>query len=84
MLETIHLAHIPPHLPIYITLYHSLQNAAFLRQQLLAGNSDFEYAFIDASMVQRNQSPFMLQIINTAQVDPITNPYFCCLFPRSE
>jgi EKC/KEOPS complex subunit CGI121/TPRKB len=52
MLETIHLAHIPPHLPIYVTLYHSVQNAAFLRQQLLAGNSEFEYAFIDANMVR--------------------------------
>jgi hypothetical protein len=84
MLETIHLAHLPPHLPIYITLYHSVQNAAFLRQQLLAGNSDFEYAFIDASMVQRNRSPFIQQMINTAQVDLITNTHTCCLFPRSK
>jgi EKC/KEOPS complex subunit CGI121/TPRKB len=66
MLETIHLAHIPPHLPIYITLYHSVQNAAFLRQQLLAGNSDFEYAFIDASMVWRNYSPSILQMVDIA------------------
>lgn len=51
MLETIQLSHIPPQLPLYVTLYRSLQNASFLRQQLLAGNADFEYAFIDASMV---------------------------------
>ena len=84
MLETLHLAHIPPHLPIYITLYHSVQNAAFLRQQLLAGNSDFEYAFIDASMVRCIVLILFLQRIDAAQVDIITNSYSCCLLSRSE
>ena len=51
MLETIQLSHIPPHHPLYVTLYQSLKNAPFLRQQLLDGNADFEYAFIDASIV---------------------------------
>jgi Kinase binding protein CGI-121 len=51
MLQVIHLCHLPPTLPLYLTLYHSVQNAPFLRQQLLAGNTDFEYAFVDASMV---------------------------------
>ncbi|BDD59850.1 hypothetical protein MPDQ_002877 [Monascus purpureus] len=50
-LETIHLPHLPPTLPIHIALYRDLQNASFLRQQLIAGNTDFEYALIDASMV---------------------------------
>jgi hypothetical protein len=50
-LETIHLSHLPSTLPIHVALYRDLQNASFLREQLLAGNSEFEYAFIDASMV---------------------------------
>lgn len=51
MLETIHLAHMPSDLPLFVTIYRDVQNADFLKQQLLAGNSEFEYAFIDASMV---------------------------------
>lgn len=51
MLEEIRLSHLPPSLSLYIGLYQSVQNAAFLRQQLLTGNTDFEYALIDASMV---------------------------------
>jgi EKC/KEOPS complex subunit CGI121/TPRKB len=37
---------------VYVALYRDVQNAAFLRQQLLSGNKEFEYAFIDASMVR--------------------------------
>ena len=51
MVEQVSLAHIPPELAVYVALYTELENAAFLRDQLLAGNTDFEYAFIDASMV---------------------------------
>ncbi len=51
MLETVHLAPLPPDLPVYIALYHNVQNVPFLRHQLLASNSEFEYAFIDASLV---------------------------------
>jgi len=36
---------------IYAGLFSQVTNAAFLRQQLLDGNSDFEYALIDASTV---------------------------------
>ncbi|GIJ99237.1 5'-flap endonuclease [Aspergillus viridinutans] len=50
-LETIHLPHLPSALPIHIALYRDVKNSPFLRQQLLSGNGDFEYAFIDASMV---------------------------------
>lgn len=49
-LETISLPHLPSIL-VHVALYRNVQNAAFLRQQLLAGNSEFEYALIDASMV---------------------------------
>lgn len=50
-LETINLPHLPSSLPVHIALYRDVQNASFLRQQLLSANADFEYAFIDASMV---------------------------------
>jgi Kinase binding protein CGI-121 len=84
MLETIRLAHIHPHLPIYVTLYHSVQNAAFLRQQLLAGKSEFEYAFIDANMVRSIVPILFVQRIDHAQVDIVTNPYPSRLFSRAE
>ncbi|OAP64107.1 hypothetical protein AYL99_00079 [Fonsecaea erecta] len=51
MVETIKLAHMPPELALYIAMYTDVQNTPFLKEQLLAGNSDFEYAFIDARMV---------------------------------
>jgi EKC/KEOPS complex subunit CGI121/TPRKB len=50
-LETINLPHLPYSVPVHVALYRDVQNATFLRQQLVSGNSDFEYAFIDASMV---------------------------------
>ncbi|KAI9731572.1 MAG: hypothetical protein M1834_004692 [Cirrosporium novae-zelandiae] len=50
-LQTIYLPHLPSSFAIYVALYRDLQNATFLREQLLAGNTDFEYALIDASMV---------------------------------
>ena len=54
MLQKIHVSHMPPDLALYVALYHNVQNAAYLRGQLLAGNADFEYAFVDASMVGRS------------------------------
>ncbi|KAE8146441.1 kinase binding protein CGI-121-domain-containing protein [Aspergillus avenaceus] len=50
-LESIQLPHLPASLPIHVALYRDVQNAPFLRQQLISGNADFEYAFIDASSV---------------------------------
>jgi hypothetical protein len=51
LLESIHLEHLPVDCTVHVALYESVKNAAFLQQQLLAGNSDFEYALIDASVV---------------------------------
>ncbi|KAJ9294166.1 hypothetical protein DTO271G3_7028 [Paecilomyces variotii] len=51
LLETIHLSHLPPSTPVHVALYRDVKNAPFLRQQLLSGNTEFEYAFIDASMI---------------------------------
>jgi len=50
-LQTLHLAHLPPSLTLHLALYEDVKNAAFLQQQLLQGNSEFEYALIDASSV---------------------------------
>lgn len=52
-LETINIPHLPTSLPVHVALYRDVQNASFLRQQLLSGNADFEYAFIDASMASQ-------------------------------
>lgn len=51
LLQTAQLEHLPPSHSIHIALYRNIQNAAFLQQQLLDGNTDFEYALIDASVV---------------------------------
>ncbi|KAF4637468.1 hypothetical protein G7Y89_g619 [Cudoniella acicularis] len=51
LLETVHLEHVPASHAIHITLYRNITNASFLQQQLLAGNTSFEYALIDASVV---------------------------------
>ena len=51
MVYQVDVAHTPPELRVYAAYYSELENAAYLRDQLLAGNTDFEYAFIDASMV---------------------------------
>jgi EKC/KEOPS complex subunit CGI121/TPRKB len=53
-LETIQLEHLPS-TPIHIALYRNVKNASFLQQQLLAGNTAFEYALIDASVVSPQQ-----------------------------
>ncbi|KAL2843504.1 kinase binding protein CGI-121-domain-containing protein [Aspergillus pseudoustus] len=50
-LETIDLPHLPSSLAVHVALYKDVQNASYLRQQLLSANADFEYAFIDAAMV---------------------------------
>lgn len=50
-LETLNIPHLPVSNSVYVALYRDVQNAAFLRQQLLAGNAEYEYALIDASMV---------------------------------
>lgn len=51
-LTTIAIEHLPPGHDVHIALFHSVTNAAFLHAQLLAGNTDFEYALIDASVVR--------------------------------
>ena len=56
-LETINVPHLPSSLPVYAALYRDVQNAPFLRQQLVSANTDFEYAFIDATSVCKTWYP---------------------------
>ncbi|KAL3425282.1 hypothetical protein PVAG01_02073 [Phlyctema vagabunda] len=51
LLETFSLEHLPADHTIHIALFQNVKNAAYLHQQLLSGNTDFEYAFIDASVI---------------------------------
>lgn len=55
-IEQLHLAHLPSTVTIHGALFTQVRNADFLRAQLLAGNADFEYAFIDASMVRAERA----------------------------
>ncbi|KAK2625514.1 hypothetical protein QTJ16_004826 [Diplocarpon rosae] len=51
LLQTIHLEHLPTSYELHIALYHNVTNAAFLHQQLLTSNTEFEYTFLDASVI---------------------------------
>ncbi|KAF2124353.1 CGI-121-domain-containing protein [Dothidotthia symphoricarpi CBS 119687] len=37
--------------PVHVAVFKHVKNAAFLRSQLLAANPEFDYAFLDASMI---------------------------------
>ncbi|KAL6702749.1 hypothetical protein ACN47E_000983 [Coniothyrium glycines] len=37
--------------PVHVSLFTHVTNAAFLRSQLLQANPEFDYAFLDASMI---------------------------------
>ena len=48
-LETINIEHVPSTYRVYAALFKDVQNSSFLHSQLLARNTDFEYAFVDAT-----------------------------------
>jgi len=50
-IESVCLPHLSEY-PLYVALFAGVENAQYLRKQLLEANADFEYAFLDASMVQ--------------------------------
>lgn len=52
LLQSLQLDHLPASYILHVALFHSVNNAAFLQQQLLDGNAEFEYALIDASVVR--------------------------------
>lgn len=51
MLETLRLEHVPETHSVHVAVFRDVANAAFLHQQLLARNLEFEYALIDAGVV---------------------------------
>jgi len=48
--ETVLLPHLEQY-SIYLVLFRNVSNAEFLREQLITGNTAFQYTFLDASMV---------------------------------
>ncbi|KAI1279337.1 kinase binding protein CGI-121-domain-containing protein [Xylaria sp. FL0933] len=61
ILETFQLEHIPPTHSVHVAVFRDVENAAFLHQQLLARNADFEYALIDAGVITSR-----LQVLSAA------------------
>ena len=49
-MEIIALPHLPQQ-PLRVCLFKDVKNVPFLRQQLLDGNTEYEYAFLDASVL---------------------------------
>ncbi|KAI5299172.1 hypothetical protein KEM55_002493 [Ascosphaera atra] len=58
-------------MPVHVAFYRDLTNAPFLRQQLLAGNPDFEYAMIDATSVLSREH--LLSAVFKAMNDYLNN-----------
>ena len=52
--QLVTLSHLPTN-PVYIGYFCNVHNASFLREQLLTGNADYEYAFVDASVILSTQ-----------------------------
>ncbi|KAI1497011.1 CGI-121-domain-containing protein [Biscogniauxia marginata] len=50
-LETIELEHVPATHSVNVAVFMDVENAEFLQQQLLGRNTEYEYAFIDATSV---------------------------------
>lgn len=74
-IETIHLEHVPATHTVYAAFFRDVTNADFLQSQLLARNSDFEYAFIDASSVSLPaRTPISPNITTPANPGPNAGP----------
>lgn len=50
-LQTLHLEHLPPTHGVHVAVFRNVRNAPFLHRQLLEGNTEFQYAFVDAAVV---------------------------------
>jgi hypothetical protein len=62
LLETLRLEHVPETHSVHVAVFRDVENVAFLHQQLLARNAEFEYAFIDAGVVCTSSSLFKFNI----------------------
>ncbi|KAI0006600.1 CGI121 protein [Xylariaceae sp. FL0662B] len=90
LLETIQLEHLPPTHTVHIGVFRDISNAAFLHQQLLSRNADFEYAFIDASLVTcRLQvlsavfKAIMIQLGGAMKTPNVHSEIVCSLSPNN-
>ncbi|KAI1205664.1 uncharacterized protein F4807DRAFT_278703 [Annulohypoxylon truncatum] len=90
ILETIHLEHVPSTHTVHISLFKDVTNAEFLQKQLLSRNSEFEYAFIDAtSVISRFQvlaavyKAITIQMSGTMKTPNIHSEIVCSLSPNN-
>lgn len=60
----ISLPHLPQH-PVHVSLFEEVRNAAFLREQLVAANAEYEYAFVDATTVNCKATVPLLDAVLT-------------------
>ncbi|KAG5982554.1 hypothetical protein E4U55_001741 [Claviceps digitariae] len=74
--ETVPVEHIPAAYTIYLSFYRNVENAAFLHQQLLDRNADFEFAFIDASTIisRRQLLSAVFKAVNSAANGALKTP----------
>ncbi|KAI0444394.1 kinase binding protein CGI-121-domain-containing protein [Xylaria telfairii] len=61
ILESLQLEHVPATHSVHVAVFRDVENAAFLHQQLLARNAEFEYALIDAGVITSR-----LQVLSAA------------------
>ena len=71
-LQRFEVAHLPPNLVAHVALFEEVKNAAYLHQQLLQGNPEFEYALIDAACVRGRVMSAIYRLY--AEEDKILSP----------
>ncbi|KAI3324661.1 CGI-121-domain-containing protein [Xylariaceae sp. AK1471] len=89
-LETLHLEHVPQTHSVHVAVFQDVENAAFLHQQLLARNADFEYAFIDAGVITSRLQvlsavfkAITVQIAGTMKTPNVHSEIVCSLSPTN-
>ncbi|KAL7270174.1 hypothetical protein RUND412_007125 [Rhizina undulata] len=89
--KSLQLEHIPAPHTVHIALFKDVRNASFLRDQLLAGNAEFEYAFIDASTIistvhalaATHQAVHSLLVANKLRTRNVHSETVFCLSPNN-
>lgn len=60
--RSFYLPHYDAH-PVHVALFKDVSNAAFLRRQLLDANPEFDYAFLDATMILSAQQLLLSSLL---------------------
>ena len=64
--------------PVHVALFKDVTNAAFLRSQLLEANPEFDYAFLDASMVSNLVVHLLIMVLYSALFEhSLESKYIC-------